>query len=203
MPKGIVLADAIAITGHRIYPDRSQLYRGLDQLHAKQYYFGGARGVDSDALEYLGRTQPGSMRTVVVPNRLSDQPRLTIGITKRYSTRIIELKNTGTDRYFIRNRYLVDNTDHVRAFYDHRKTGGTYQTINYAHAQGKPVTITSLVETDLSVYRGYSEPAFRSWMNKQRSNGMPLHSIKGIISGYFKGRRGYIPTDVVKILRAW
>ena len=87
-----------AISGHRDYPDRAALFRGLDNLHSDRYLFGGARGFDTDALKYIGRTQPGSQRIVVVPNRLIDQPKYTIPITKKYSTEIIELKNTGISK---------------------------------------------------------------------------------------------------------
>lgn len=198
-----VRAPNIAITGHRIYPDRSQLFRGLDQLRAKQYYLGGAKGIDTDALEYLGRTQPNTQRTVVVPNRLANQPVSTQVITKRYSTQIIELKNTGSDRYMIRNRYMVDRADHLRAFYDHRGSGGTYNTINYARAQGKQVSITSLTNVDLSVYKGYSHTEFRTWMNTQRASGVHLSSVKGVIMGYFKASIGRLPPDIVKLLQAW
>ncbi len=203
MPGESVYTRSIAITGHRTYPDRGALFKGLDQLHAKQYYFGGARGVDSDALEYISRTQPASQRTVVIPDRLSRQPRATIGITQRHATRVIELGNTGTDRYMIRNRYIVDKSQHLRAFYDYRGRGGTFNTINYARSQGKPVSITSMVETDLSRFKTYSDSEFRTWMNTQRSNGVPQTSVKGVIMGYFKGAYGHIPPAIVQILQAW
>lgn len=173
--------DIIAITGHRVYQDPAALYRGLDQLSARQYYFGGARGVDSDALEYIARTQPGSVRTVVVPNRVIDQPISSQAIIKRHATEVIELRNTGPDRYMIRNRYMVDKSTRVNAFYDYRGRGGTFNTIEYARAEGKLGEVTDLNDFDYEYYRDMSEYEFHSTLNQMKDYNVPLSAVKMLI----------------------
>ncbi|MBA7572488.1 hypothetical protein ES708_14268 [subsurface metagenome] len=137
MPVGLKVSDIIAISGHRDYPDRASFLRGLDNLRAREYIFGGARGADSDALYHIARTQPKAIRTVIVPNRAIDQPVSARQITSQHATRVIELKNTGAGRFQIRNRAMVDRSTHLRAFYDFRGSGGTLNTIEYARSKGK------------------------------------------------------------------
>jgi len=201
--EGLTVEDVIAISGHRVYPDRAALYRGLDGLKAREYILGGARGIDSDALEYLSRTQPKSIRTVVVPNRAIDQPHYARQITSRNATRVIELKNTGTDRFMVRNRFMVDRAKHLRAFYDFRGHGGTYNTIQYARSKGVPVSISHMIETDVSKLHNLSEREFRNWIGSVRSSGTHLSAAKGIIMGFFQKNKGYIPADVVNIFSNW
>jgi len=193
----------IAITGNRDYADRAALLKGLDGLRADKYLLGGARGVDTDALQYLARTQPFSQRVVVVPNTLADQPAATIPITSRNASQIIELRNVGSDRYMIRNRYLVDNSDYLKAFTDLRGSGGTYNTIEYAKSTGRNYSLTVLLEQDLNKYLELSDGAFRLFMDQARANGVPLSAVKGIITSYFYAKRGYIPDDVVALLQRW
>ncbi|MBA7546535.1 hypothetical protein ES705_38927 [subsurface metagenome] len=163
MNAGEVITDEIiAITAHRDYPDRAAFLRGLDNLRAKTYYLGGARGGDTDALEHLAKTQPSSQRIVVVPNRLIDQPRQTIPIISRDATRVIELRNAGPDRYQIRNKYMVDNSQRVVAFYDNRGSGGTFNTIRYAESKGVPVSTTVLLDQDVTSYIKKTPEQFRA-----------------------------------------
>lgn len=173
--------DIITITGHRDYPDRAALYRGLDRYQARHYYFGGARGVDSDALEYLARTQPRSIRTVVVPNRLIDQPLSSQAITRRYATEIIELRNTGPDRYMIRNNYMVDRSTRVRAFYDFRGYGGTKNTMDYALKEGKPLSVQPLREFSFKEFTSMKKEEFQDWVLRMKELKVDLPSIKKII----------------------
>lgn len=46
--------------------------------------------------------------------------------------------------YFVRNRYMVDESDLVIAVYDGRNSGGTVYTINYAHDKGKAVQVVRI-----------------------------------------------------------
>jgi len=173
--------EIIAITGHRYYPDRAALYRGLDGLRARQYYLGGARGVDTDALEYLSRTQPKSIRTVVVPNRVIDQPLYSQTIINKNASNIIELKNYGPDRYMIRNRYMVDHSTKVNAFYDFRGSGGTFNTIEYSKRINKPFTVTPMVDYNYKKLTEMPVPEFESWVKKMKQFKVNLSAIKGII----------------------
>ena len=183
-------SDIIAISGHRDYPDPGALYKGLDNLRAREYIFGGARGADTDALRYLSRTQPGSIRTVVVPNTLTDQPASTIPITQQNATRVIELRNPGPDRYYIRNRYMVDHSTHLRAFYDGRGRGGTYQSMNYAKSVGKPFDVWPLNPYDLNDVIAKSPADFNKFFLQMRSNRINLSAVKGIFVHYIKEIRG-------------
>ncbi len=199
----------IAITGHRDYPDRAALYRGLDGMNARQYYFGGARGIDTDALEYISRTQPGSVRTVVVPNRLSDQPLTAQGIIKRYSTNVIELKNTGPDRYMIRNRYMVNHSNKTNAFYDFRGRGGTFNTIEYAREKGKLGVVTNMRKYDVNEYRNMSKVKFHGMLKEMKRLKLNLSAIKMLIlkiiievfkmtvQAFFKGL-GYVGVKTIE-----
>jgi len=184
MPEKIFRANIIAITGHRDYPDRGNLYRGLDRLKANHYLFGGARGVDSDALEYLGKTQPGTRRTVVVPNRLSDQPLSSQRITKRWSTNVIELKHPGKNRFQLRNQYLVDKSNHTRAFFDFRKSGGTYNTIQYARQKGKSLDVWSLKKFNQDDILKKSPREFRSWVGNMKNLRVNLSAVKMLIINF-------------------
>lgn len=176
----------IAITGHREYGDPAALYNGLDGLKAKQYFFGGARGVDCDALEYIARTQPGAIRTVVVPNTVSAQPLSSQRIITRYATEIIELKNTGPDRYMIRNQYMVDHSTNVKAFYDFRGSGGTYNTIEYSRQTGKPFSVHPMMNYDIQYYQDMSQAELSSWIKQMNYHNVKFNSFKSILLGILK-----------------
>ena len=171
----------IAITGHREYPDRSALFNGLDRLRAREYFFGGARGVDSDALQYIARTQPRSIRTVVVPNRVLDQPVQARAMIQRHATRVIELRNTGADRYMVRNRFMVDRSTRVHAFYDFRGRGGTYNTIEYARSIGRNVTVQPMISFNIDRYTSMTRPQFNAWVKSMRRHRVGLSSLKKIL----------------------
>jgi hypothetical protein len=187
VPEDKIITNVIGITGNRDYPDRAGLFRGLDRLKANRYYLGGARGADTDALEYLGKTQPASTRTVVVPNTLAAQPVSTQGTTARYATEVIELNNTGPDRFQIRNRYIVDHSDRVAAFTDGRKSGGTYNTIRYAELKGVPVDIQPLVSMDKNVILAKGNDDFLIWMEQAEKAKIPRMAIKVWVVEYVKG----------------
>lgn len=171
----------IAITGHRVYPDRAALWRGLNTMRARQYYFGGARGVDTDALIHIGKTQPSSIRTVVVPDRVINQPASARAAIGKYSTNVIELRNSGPDRFMIRNRFMVDHSDRVAAYYDFRGRGGTFNTIEYARQTGKPFTVFPMYEYDVEQFYKMSEKDFHEWLNTLKSFNVNLSSVKGLI----------------------
>ena len=203
MPTHPQVYDIIAITGHRDYPDRSALYRGLDELQAREYVFGGARGVDTDALEYIGQTQPGSHRTVVVPNRVIDQPMDTRAITKHYATEVIELKNSGPDRYQIRNQYMVDRADYTRAFYDQRGHGGTFNTIEYMKAHGKNYSIQPMNEYDPDFLNDLNEQQLRDQLEIMQEEKINLSAIKGAVLNYFWSKGLTVSPVIVNIMQNW
>lgn len=199
MPTGLKVSDIIAITGHRDYPDPGAFYKGLDNLRAKEYVFGGARGADTDALKYLARTQPGARRTVVVPNRVIDQPVASRDAIRKYGQKVIELKNRGADRYQIRNRFMVNRSTHTRAFYDFRGRGGTFNTINYAKSSGKSFDVWTVKQFDQERIMRLNKREFDAWLRHKKDLNVNLESIKRIVIEYLKnvlrmGTREYMGT---------
>lgn len=174
------MPDTVAFTGNRVYQDRAALYRGLDGIKADKWYFGGARGADTDALEYITKTQPLSTRVVVVPNQVIDQPRIAQAGIKRDATQIIELRNTGPGRYQFRNQYMVDRSQEVVAFTDGRSTGGTANTIRYAESKGVKVTRINwngfIIEN--IVYK--DQVSLMEFLGNARVNNIPMMQVKGI-----------------------
>ena len=146
------MPDVIAISGHRDGYARSELFRGLDALRGREYVFGGARGVDTEALEYLGRTQPGARRTVIVPNEVRHQPAEARRAIGQWANEVIELRNTGLGRYQVRNIAMVDRADRLHAFYDFRGRGGTRNAIEYARSVGKDFGVTPVKPLELGSF---------------------------------------------------
>lgn len=173
--------DSIAITGNRDYADPAALFRGLDRIGARQYYFGGARGIDTDALKYIQQTQPGAIRTVVVPNTLAEQPVAARDAIRQHATNVIELKNSGPKRYQLRNQYMVNKADKTVGFYDYSGKGGTYNTINYAESKGKLHQVNPLVKFNEREILSRSPVEQRKWINDMRRLKTELRAIKGII----------------------
>ncbi len=187
MPDEILNAEIIAITGHRNFTDVGSLYRGIDNTNARQYILGGARGIDSRALEYIGETRPQSIRTVVVPNRIVNQPYQARVVISKYATNVIELRNTGYNRYQLRNEYMVTRSNAVRAFYDYRPAGGTFNTIKYANRIGRPVGIWGMETVDFSVYQKMSPEKFINWIDEMKNMNVSEKAAKGIVLNYING----------------
>lgn len=186
MPIGLKVSDIIAITGHRDYPDPAAFYKGLDNLRAKEYVFGGARGADTDALKYLARTQPNAARTVVVPNRVMHQPYEARVAIRLHGTKVIELRNTGFNRYQIRNEFMVNRSTHTRGFYDFRGHGGTYNTINYAKSSGKSFDVWTVSKFDQERIMKLNKREFDAWLRNKKDLNVNLESIKRIVTMYLK-----------------
>jgi predicted Rossmann fold nucleotide-binding protein DprA/Smf involved in DNA uptake len=115
-----------------------------------QFYIGGARGVDSLSLLWLaGNSQ--SRITVVVPGTVAQQPAEARQAIERCRDRIAEVVELGaaelrTPAYHARNRYMVDRAQMAIGFPLAGPEGqsGTWQTLNYAAAQGKPRLIVPI-----------------------------------------------------------
>lgn len=109
--------------------------------------FGGARGVDYEALkaasnEKLKLIMSGHDQlpklVLVCPNRLDQVWKSKE--QKRMVDEVIELGNPITSSNFYRsfyqrNEYMVDNTDVCVMFWDYQRKGGTYQCGKYASEQ--------------------------------------------------------------------
>jgi len=140
---------------------------------------------------------------VVVPNRLIDQPAITRAVTRQNATQIIELKNTGLDRFQLRNQYMVDKSTSVRAFYDGRQSGGTYNTIQYARSQGKPVLIWDTKAIEMDEYMRQTEKEFGLRMGSLRDARMNLSPAKIVILAFYKQKYPVLPQYVADELHAW
>ena len=196
-------AGITAFTGHRDYGDPAAVYRRLDELNSRAYMFGGARGIDSDALTYLAQTQPKSKRIVVVPNTIEAQPADARLAINQYATEKIELHNTGKDRYFIRNKYMVINSNRLEAFYDQRQSGGTFQTINFARSRGENVTVNLLDSTDFQPLYDLEEVQFMEAMEKMKQQNVNVYQLKKITIEYFIGKGMSVPAYVVRRFNVW
>ena len=173
--------DTIAITGNRDYADPAALFRGLDRIGARQYFLGGARGIDTEALKYIAQTQKESIITVVVPNTIGEQPLDAQAAIKQFATNIIEMKNTGPDRFQLRNELMVDMADKTLGFYDFRGYGGTHNTIEYARSQGKLLEVHPLVEFyEEQILKKNLKEALE-WIVEMRKYKVSLPAIKQIL----------------------
>jgi len=181
MPDGLVEADVIAISGHRDGYARSELFRGLDGLRAKEYVFGGARGVDTEALEYMGRTQPGAVRTVIVPNEVRHQPAEAQAAIRAWANEVMELRNAGPDRYHIRNMAMIDRSDRLEAFYDFRGHGGTRNAIEYARSVGKDFGVTPVQPLDLGGFTARSEADVWEYAQQLQDAHVQRYNAKAIL----------------------
>ncbi|MEV8124126.1 hypothetical protein AB0P07_08425 [Streptomyces sp. NPDC085944] len=109
-----------------------------------QFYIGGARGIDSLSLLWLAGNSRSRI-TIVVPGTVAQQPAEARQAIERCRDRIDGVVELGaaelrTPAFHARNRYMVDRADMVLGFPLEGAEGasGTWQTINYAAAQGKP-----------------------------------------------------------------
>ncbi|MDJ1131542.1 hypothetical protein [Streptomyces iconiensis] len=110
--------------------------------HDGHFYLGGARGIDSLALEWLARWTPAAL-TVVVPGTLDQQPqeaRQAVARAWDRVTHLVELRADALDAeaYEARNRWMVDRTTLTIGFPVGTSRGsGTRRTLDYTAEQGK------------------------------------------------------------------
>ncbi|GAA2733302.1 hypothetical protein [Streptomyces nogalater] len=134
-------------TGHRDHVCFGDLFRtylapwATDDAH---FYIGGAKGMDSLTLLWLARHSQSRI-TIVVPGTVAQQPAEARQAIEQCRDRIAEIIELGaaelrTPAYHARNRYMVDRAQMVIGFPLGGPEGGsgTWQTIGYAAAQGKP-----------------------------------------------------------------
>jgi uncharacterized phage-like protein YoqJ len=140
-----------SISGHRsIGPNsKKRVWNAVKLLvensTIRAIYFGGARGVDNEALKAALYYRKGAYPRliVVIPNTIEEQPTETRQWTTR-ADEVIELKQviTSEDGYLSyrkRNEYLVDHGTFLVAFFNGNFKSGTGQAIRYAEKLGKPV----------------------------------------------------------------
>lgn len=118
-------------------------------------YFGGAIGGDTVALQacldmtFLDRPK----LIVVVPFKLSDQPKITRSVSEQ-ADELIELGNPitvsdGYRSYHIRNEFMCDHSSKIVAFWNKStKPSGTAACIRYALKTKKEVEIVEIKGED-------------------------------------------------------
>lgn len=134
-------------TGHRDlswYSDLFGRYLAPWATPDAQFYVGGARGIDSLSLLWLAGNSRSRL-AVVVPSTVDRQPAEARQAIDRCRDRIAEIVELGapelcTPAFHARNRYMVGRAQIVLGFPLAGPEGasGTWQTLNYAAAQGRP-----------------------------------------------------------------
>jgi predicted Rossmann fold nucleotide-binding protein DprA/Smf involved in DNA uptake len=143
-----ILIQDVTITGtrstsHREPDEFNRLFADhLGPYSGAHFYVGGARGIDSLALLWLAR-HTAARFTVVVPGRVDQQPaEAREAIARAHVTDFVELgaAELRSPAFHARNRWMVDRSEMAIGFplAGPDRTSGTWQTLDYAHAQGKP-----------------------------------------------------------------
>lgn len=146
------------VTGHREIPADKLAYVEMELrktiLNAVEdgytrFISGGAAGVDllfaAIVTEMKEQGHPLSLEAAIpYAGRKESKDR---GFQKMLAacdvvTVLSERYNRGC--YFVRNRYMVDESSRVIAVYDDRKSGGTVYTMQYACNKGKTVQVIKL-----------------------------------------------------------
>ena len=117
----------IGIIGSRKRTDKETIYAYVDSLNLDDIVIsGGCYGPDTWAED---RAKERNLPKPIIFKPRNPQP--------------LETKYDMIERYYERNRKIVETSDKIVAFtsLDGKKRGGTWYTINYAKKIGKPVEI--------------------------------------------------------------
>ena len=147
------MVDALTVTGTRAVPSEPDAcLEGLFETFLRPFagphttvHVGGAAGIDTAALDWLGRRSDAAV-VVVVPGAVCDQPEVAVRAVRRWQSSgqlaaVIELgaERIGTDAYHARNRWMVDRSRLVVGFpKGDDPTSGTRYTLDYATGLGLP-----------------------------------------------------------------
>jgi predicted Rossmann fold nucleotide-binding protein DprA/Smf involved in DNA uptake len=142
-PKSITLG----ITGSRDIPEggleiiKAQMAAYVANPRITKIIFGGARGADTEALRAAlnSRTEEKPKLVVVVPMTVDRQPQETRYIT-RQADEVVELGLEYHDGvYIIRDRWIVENSNQLAAFWNGKEGSGTHKTMKIAEKSKKSV----------------------------------------------------------------
>jgi len=140
----------IAVTGHR--PDKVPSYRtamgqlkeAFEEVGATYVYQGMAEG--ADLLAARGAYESGIPFAAVKPwkgHTVGIEWQVMHHLAWEYADEKVWTADAeefpGNWAYHRRNKYMVDNADAVIAYWDGSGVGGTFATLTYAQAKGKPV----------------------------------------------------------------
>ncbi|MER5890952.1 hypothetical protein ABT160_44645 [Streptomyces sp. NPDC001941] len=132
-------------TGHRGEGDYERLFERYLAPFAfdAHFYVGGAVGIDTLCLLWLARATTARI-TVVVPGTVSQQPAAARRAVTVAAHRVGELVELGaaplhSPAYHARNRWMVDRAELTVGFpHGTKPSSGTWQTLDYTAASGKP-----------------------------------------------------------------
>lgn len=155
----------VAFTGHRHYDGCADegVYARLEELYSQGYRFflsGMAWGFDLAAAEQVIRLQSAhSDVALVLVEPFAEFRRLFRGedarrydaIVKAASQRVVVGEDSGRESFFLRNKYLVQHSTRLIAWWDGGKGGGTAYTVKCALREG--------VEVE-NLYRGAERDLF-------------------------------------------
>ena len=95
---------------------------------------------------------------------------------------------------------MVNRGNAVKAFYDGRGSGGTFNTIEYAKSQGKPVSITDVNSKDINEFVDQSSTELKKELKNMRDHGVRQRSGKGLVCSAIKRYDPASQKDVMALL---
>ena len=153
-----MIEKTCCVTGHREIPTNRLAYVELELRKAimaavddgyTRFINGGAAGVDLLFAAIVAELKEQSHRLYLeaaLPyadrKKNKDQSFQSMLATCDSVKVITECYNRGC--YFVRNRYMVDESSRIIAVYDGRESGGTIYTMQYACDSGKPVQVIKI-----------------------------------------------------------
>lgn len=153
-----MIEKTCCVTGHREIPMNRLAYVELELRKAimaavddgyTRFINGGAAGVDllfAAIVAELKEQGHHLYLEVALPyadrKKNKDQSFQRMLATCDFVKVITEHYNRGC--YFVRNRYMVDESSRIIAVYDGRESGGTVYTMQYAYDSGKPVRVIKI-----------------------------------------------------------
>lgn len=153
MPRSVTITGARA-ADKITEADLDQAFAGYLRPFADtgvHVYLGGAAGIDTLALHWLAEHTDVDL-TIAVPSTVADQPAIAAEAIGHWRKRnrlveVVELRapEQGSIAYHARNRWMVDRSEFVIGFpLGNDPASGTWYTLDYAAAQGKPRLVVPL-----------------------------------------------------------
>lgn len=126
----------------------------IENENYTHFIAGGAMGVDTDFAETIIKLRDSKYKEITLELAipfinhhsafpLQDKKRFEI-VKNKANTITYTMERYTNFAYHVRNRYMVDNSSTVLAFWNGETKGGTYSTINCTKKQGKQLLVTRL-----------------------------------------------------------
>ena len=123
----------------------------LLEIRPEKFFFGGARGSDTFALEAAAELKKEANLKIelmaVVPWTVDEQPVKARAIIEKNADKVIELNHNSQpgscEGYFARNKWMVNKADRCRVFWN-GDNGGTKRTAELAREADLHIRVTKL-----------------------------------------------------------